>query len=198
VSRSRAWLLKAVVWVTLLGAALVVATELFDPAHRYRAIVRRYGVQYGIDPGLVEAIISVESSGRPFSRSRKGAIGLMQIMPATAAEIAAAFGIHRVTEEMLRDPDLNIHIGTAYLARLLSRFHALELALAAYNAGPTKVQEWLAKNPGLSPPEIVEFAAYEETRNFVHRVLERMTDAHGERSRHGSRQRRWKRERSPT
>ncbi len=172
--RSRRWVLKAVFWVAAVGATLLVSAELLNPSYRYRAIVRRYASQYGLNPKLVEAIISAESSGRPFSRSRKGAIGLMQLMPATASEVAAKFGVLHVTEEMLRDPDFNIHLGTAYLAQLLRRFEALELALAAYNAGPTRVDEWVAKNQGLSPPEIVECAAYEETRTFVRRVLHRL------------------------
>ncbi|MBI1850828.1 MAG: lytic transglycosylase domain-containing protein [Planctomycetes bacterium] len=173
-ARKSGWVWKAVVWVTILGALLVVATELLDPAFRYRSSVRRYAVEYGLDPRLVTAMISAESSGRTFSRSKKGAMGLMQLMPATAAEVARSFGVTRVTDDLLHDPDFNIHLGTAYMAQLMKRFSSLELALAAYNAGPSRVDEWIAKNPGLSPPEIVECAAFEETRNYVHRVLDRM------------------------
>jgi peptidoglycan lytic transglycosylase len=170
----RRWIWKAVVWIVLVGTLVVVATELLDPAYRYRAAVRRYSAEYGLDPRLVTAMISAESSGRALSKSRKGATGLMQLMPATASEVARSFGVTRVTDELLHDPDFNIHLGTAYMKQLLRRFSSLELALAAYNAGPSRVDEWIAKNPGLSGPEIVECAAFEETRTYVHRVLDRM------------------------
>ena len=107
---------------------------------------------HGLDPALVKAIIEVESGGRLDARSSKGAVGLMQLMPATAAEM----GVKDRT-----DCTQNIKGGTGYFSRLLEQFHGdIVLALAAYNAGPSAVEKY----HGLPP--------YLETVRYVRKVLE--------------------------
>lgn len=104
-----------------------------------------------LDPELVRAVVQVESAFRPGAESHKGAMGLMQLMPATARRLAV---------EDPWDPDQNVRGGTIYLRHLLDRFGGqLELALAGYNAGPEAVQRF----EGIPP--------YEETRSYVERVL---------------------------
>lgn len=120
----------------------------------YRAdieyLVRRYARQYGLDENLVFAVIKMESDFDPYAVSRAGARGLMQLMPATASEM-------RVND--LYDAAQNIAGGTQYLAKLLKVFHGdLEMALAAYNAGPETVKRY-----GGMPP-------YRETRDYVRNV----------------------------
>ena len=113
-------------------------------------IIERHAAAQRLDRRLVQAVIQVESGYNPGARSRKGAMGLMQLMPETARELLVNNAF---------DPEENIRGGTAYLRRMLDRFGALELALAAYNAGPTAVIRY-----GGIPP-------FQETRNYVRRVM---------------------------
>jgi transglycosylase-like protein with SLT domain len=115
----------------------------------YGEIIALASEAHGVDPMLVRALIQVESGYRPTARSRKGAMGLMQLMPSTARayKVRNAF-----------DPKANIEAGIKHLKTLIDRF-GVELALAAYNAGPGAVQKF----NGIPP--------YRETRNYVTRIL---------------------------
>lgn len=105
----------------------------------------------GVDVNLLRAVAWTESRGRQSAVSPKGALGVMQLMPGTAAEL-------RVDP---RDPDANVSGGARYLARQLARFQSVPLALAAYNAGPGAVLRWR----GIPP--------YAETRSYVAQVMSR-------------------------
>ncbi|PIE61136.1 MAG: lytic transglycosylase [Desulfobacterales bacterium] len=121
------------------------APKIYDP------IIQKAATTYGVDQALIKAVIRVESDFNPNALSKKGARGLMQIMPENdrSLDIANAF-----------DPSQNIMGGTRYLSRLLTRYdRKLALALAAYNAGPTAVDLY-----GRIPP-------YEETQNYVKKVM---------------------------
>lgn len=98
----------------------------------YRALIERYSDRYELDADLVEALIRAESGGDRLAVSQQGASGLMQLMPATAAEMGV---------EDIFDPEQNIASGTRYLRLLLDRFQSVEVALWAYNAGPGAVAE---------------------------------------------------------
>jgi soluble lytic murein transglycosylase-like protein len=114
-------------------------------------IVQSLASQYGIDPKLVEAVIIAESGGNPGARSPVGAAGLMQLMPGTAAGLGVSDPF---------DPEQNVRGGITYLLQMLQLFHGnLELALAAYNAGPAAVEKY-----GGVPP-------FPETQNYVREVL---------------------------
>lgn len=127
----------------------VTATR--DGAGRYDALIRRHASNYGVRADLVRAVIQVESGFNPRARSPKGAVGLMQLMPTTAAALGVADRY---------DPAENIRGGVAYLSRLLRQYEGNEeLALAAYNAGPQAV----ARYGNDVPP-------YRETRDYVRRV----------------------------
>ncbi len=121
-------------------------------------LVRTCAEAAELDPDLVCAVVRAESRFRPGAVSPRGAIGLMQIMPETAAWIAQKLG---VTASELQDPETNLRFGTWYLRYLIDRFGALDVALAAYNAGPTRVDEWLTEGR-------TEFPA---TARYVARVL---------------------------
>lgn len=118
-------------------------------------IIDRYAGQFGLDSSLVKAVMQVESGGRPGSVSPKGALGLMQLMPDTAASLGV--------DDPL-DPGENIRGGSQYLRSMLDRYGDLPQALAAYNAGPGAVDEH-----GGVPP-------YQETQDYVRRVLARARD----------------------
>jgi soluble lytic murein transglycosylase len=124
---------------------------LIDPRQDLMTLIEQYALQRGLDPVLVRAMIQVESGYDPSAVSRKGAIGLMQLMPATAA-------MFQVSDPF--DPAQNIGAGTAYMRQLLDSFdEQLVLALAGYNAGPEAVRRY-----GGVPP-------YRETQQYVERVL---------------------------
>ncbi len=126
---------------------------------------------------LALAIMRQESSFDPAIVSPAGAHGLMQLMPATAQSLARA---QHVAAGPLADPAVNMRLGTAYLAGLLDRFGGcLPCAVAAYNAGPNRVADWIAANgnPGSATSsdqavDWVEMIPFNETRNYVQRVLE--------------------------
>ena len=124
------------------------AAQLQVPAH-VDAIITKAAKAHDVDPNLVRAVIKVESAYRPTARSHKGAMGLMQLMPATARE----YGVQNAY-----DPEENINAGVKHLRSLLDRFE-LRLAVAAYNAGAGAVQRY----SGIPP--------YRETRDYVRKVL---------------------------
>jgi soluble lytic murein transglycosylase-like protein len=98
----------------------------------YAQLIEEYSANYALDPNLVKAVIQVESGGDPNALSPKGAAGLMQLMPATAAELGAGDRF---------DPEQNIASGTRYLRGLIDQFKSTEVALWAYNAGPNAVRQ---------------------------------------------------------
>ena len=130
------------------------------PLH-YAAIVRERARAERIDPALLAAVIYQESKFRPDARSKSGAIGLMQLTPATAKGIALRTGGTAFTLSDLTDPAINIRYGTWYLHDLVAKYGSLRLALAAYNAGQGNVDRWQASGEG------IQFA---ETRAYVDRV----------------------------
>jgi len=123
-----------------------------------------------LDPYLVAAIVREESSFYPQARSRVGARGLMQLMPATARPLARSRGLP-TSEESLDDPAVNLVLGSAYLGVLMKEFGEPRLAVAAYNAGPTSVREWWKSRPTEDLEVWVELIPYDETRRFVRRVM---------------------------
>jgi soluble lytic murein transglycosylase-like protein len=108
---------------------------------RVSRVVVREADRTGFTPGLIAAVIHVESSGRNFISSRAGALGLMQVMPETGRAVAERLGLDWAGPQMLFDPEINVHLGIHYLAELYGRFGDLEVALAAYNWGPTYIAE---------------------------------------------------------
>ncbi|MBX2830955.1 MAG: lytic transglycosylase domain-containing protein [Rhodospirillales bacterium] len=130
------------------------------------------------DPALVHAIMRQESLFNPMAMSSAGARGLMQLMPATAKRMAKSIGMEYDTERLTSDPSFNIAVGRAYLERLLNRWDGQEvLTIASYNAGPTRVRQWINEygDPRDSDVDLVdwiEMIPYSETRNYVQRVME--------------------------
>ena len=126
----------------------------------------------GVDPYLIAAIIREESQYDLKAVSRVGAIGLMQVMPATANNVAQRVGLPVVGREDLFDQETNIRIGVRYVEQLLEQFSGnLVQTIAAYNAGPIAVGSWMAQHRTSSQDEFVELIPYQETRQYVKRVL---------------------------
>ena len=144
---------EAATTVPMRGTTAIRATRaaLPVPDPDLDTVILRAATRHGVRPELVRAIIQVESAFNPRARSPKGAMGLMQLMPATAADLQVRNPY---------DPVQNIQGGVAYLRRLLDRFDGNEeLALAAYNAGP----EAVARHGNQVPP-------FRETQNYLDRV----------------------------
>jgi soluble lytic murein transglycosylase len=131
-----------------------------------------------VDPALALGIIRQESSFDIGAVSPSGARGLMQLMPFTAEAVAKQIGSPTSLVSLTEDPAHNMRLGTQYLAEMLQRFdNSLPLAIAAYNAGPHRVDEWLPQygDPRVGPIDMVdwiELIPFSETRNYVQRVLE--------------------------
>ena len=131
-----------------------------------------------VDPALVLSIIRQESEFFRAAKSRTGALGLMQVMPATAKEVSRKLKIKYVKRDLLINEKYNVQIGTYYLNYLLNRFDGSKvLSLAAYNAGPGKVKKWInnmgdPRRKGIDPLIWIELIPYGETRNYLKRVLE--------------------------
>lgn len=157
-----ACLLAAILVFVYSGAAWV----WFRPV-LHKTIINKYAGLYKFDPLWVMAIIKVESGFYAKARSHRGAVGLMQLLPSTAQEIAPEIGLSAMTEEDLQNPETNLHLGIYYLTKLQGMFPDDEIAvLAAYNAGPGVTREWRKGKPALDLVDI----AYPETRRFVRNV----------------------------
>ena len=128
----------------------------------YEHIVVGHARNYDLDPALIAAVIYRESKFDSNARSSSGAIGLMQLLPDTAKGIALHTGGSRFRVSDLYDPEINVRYGSFYLRRLLTKYEDTRLALAAYNAGQTNVDEWIAAG---------EDIAFPETREYVDDVL---------------------------
>jgi len=134
-------------------------------------LIRRNAEAQGLDPYLVAGLIRQESGFHPRARSVANARGLMQLIPSTGRLVARRYGLRRLSPERLYDPALNIRLGTTYLAEQLRRFRRVEYALAAYNAGPMRVERWLTELPVEEVDEWVESIPITETRQYVKSVL---------------------------
>lgn len=143
-----------------LSGALVPVARMSGYA-QVKPLLEDAAQNHAVDPALVTAVSAAESGFRPDAVSPKGAVGLMQLMPATAARYGVVAESQQEATRLLKDPQLNAQVGTRYLADLIRMFNGdLELALAAYNAGEGAVM----KHGRRIPP-------YPETKQYVARVL---------------------------
>jgi soluble lytic murein transglycosylase len=133
----------------------------------HKDIINRYAAVYKFDPLLVMALVKVESRFVQSAESRRGALGLMQLMPTTAKEMILRLGEKEKTDLDLVDPEVNIRLGVYYLSLLREEFGPSPITfLAAYNAGPSHVRSWRRQGP-----LVVETIPYPETKTFVGNVL---------------------------
>ncbi len=160
----RAVALLAVTLVVVVGYVLVVEPPWFERLRyplRYSALVRDRARAEGLDPALLAAVIYQESKFRTDARSSSGAIGLMQLTPATAKGIALRTGGTAFHVSDLTVPEINVRYGAWYLHDLLAKYGSVRLVLAAYNAGQGNVDRWQQAGEGIQFPE---------TRAYVSRV----------------------------
>jgi soluble lytic murein transglycosylase len=131
-----------------------------------------------VEPAFAMAVARQESEMNPAAVSPAGARGLMQLMPATAQKVSRQVGLPYDQRRLTSDPAYNAKLGSTYLAEMMARFSGARiLAAAAYNAGPGRVAEWIGtygdpRDPDVDPIDWIESIPFNETRNYVHRVLE--------------------------
>lgn len=138
---------------------------------RYESDITVSAKNYGVDPYLIAAIIRVETNYDPDKRSKKGAVGLMQLMPDTAQWIVEQAGYAKETSSKLHRPDVNIEIGAWYLNSLYNQFdNNMAAVLAAYNAGPGNARKWIQSGLWDGTLDDIGQIPFGETRHYVQRV----------------------------
>jgi soluble lytic murein transglycosylase len=157
------------VWLAVTCAVVPGVSAKIYPIH-YREAVARVAEENDLDPYLVAAVARAESGWDPEAVSSAGAVGLMQLMPATAGWISGLDGWQGSDDPDLTDPEDSLELGAFYLAFLVRYFGGdTRRALAAYNAGQGTVSRWLKEAGGSEPLEL-EDIPIDETREFVERV----------------------------
>jgi len=164
-----------------------IAVRAAKSAERESYVMPRYlfpvmqdmkGARYATDTAMIHAVIRQESTFDQYAISSSGALGLMQLMPATAQETARRNGIHHKKDWLTTNPRHNVTLGALYMAQMLNQFGGNKiLAIAAYNAGPGRVNEWIRKFgdprlPHVDEGDWIETIPVYETRNYVQRVTE--------------------------
>ncbi len=166
---------------TLVATALLVGVvvmtfispfwKLVYPIYYYPVIQHEANLSR-VNPLLVAAFVRVESHFREDDVSHAGAIGLMQLMPGTASWAAQKMDMSKYSRADLASPSVNVRLGSWYVAYLLQMFHGnLPEAIAAYNAGPNRVQRWLSNGTWSGEEMTINDIPVRETRHFVARVL---------------------------
>jgi soluble lytic murein transglycosylase len=173
-ARSARLALAGLVVAVIVGVAVAplvrrVVNELSLPL-QYTSVIREQAREKHLDPALIAAVIYAETKFYPRT-SPTGALGLMQIEPATARFVARRSGGVDFKVADLSEPSVNIAYGAYYLRYLLDRYDQDEtLALAAYNGGETNVDRWLAEAHAANAPFTVASIPFSETRAYVERV----------------------------
>jgi len=139
---------------------------------QHEANVNAWSEKHNIDPSWTYAIIRRESAFMPDARSSVGAMGLMQLMPNTARQVARQLKVRYKGRYSLLTSNTNIRLGTGYLQRMLHKLESQHvLATAAYNAGPHRVSKWLPENQQMDAIQWIETIPFTETREYVSNVL---------------------------
>ena len=138
----------------------------------YWSDLKKYSVDNGLDPYLVASLIRQESEFNPLAVSRANAVGLMQLLPKTGKNVAKQEGLRRYNATQLFSPTTNLQLGTRYFKGMVDKFGgSFEHALAAYNAGSDRVEEWMGQGPYRDSPEFVESIPFTETREYVQAIM---------------------------
>ncbi|MCL2224145.1 MAG: lytic transglycosylase domain-containing protein [Defluviitaleaceae bacterium] len=161
---------KRITIATIFFLTLIAAGMIFNMRFpvRHLDIVRENAGD--LDVPLILAVIKAESSFRENAHSHAGAQGLMQLMPATAADVAAHMGLVDFQPQDVWLPEVNIAMGSFYLNRLVNMYGCVQLALAAYNAGQGRVNRWLADPEISRDGKTLDNIPFPETYNYLRRV----------------------------
>jgi soluble lytic murein transglycosylase len=133
--------------------------------------LKRFSSSNALDPYLVAALIRQESEFNPSAVSRANAVGLMQLLPKVGKSVAKQEKLKHFSSTQLFTPGINLQLGTRYFRGMVDKFGAFEYALAAYNAGSDRVQDWLGQGKYRDAQEFVESIPFTETREYVQAIL---------------------------
>lgn len=160
--------------LTVARRATQSGVVLFDTAFP----VVDLGSTGAVERALALALTRQESAFNAAAVSSSGALGLMQLLPSTARDVATKLGVPFIQDKLTRDPAYNVQLGSQYLTDMLRRFGgSYELAAAAYNAGPNRVARWLEtmgdpRNGKIDMVDWIEMIPFRETRNYVQHIME--------------------------
>ena len=134
--------------------------------------LKKFAVSNGLDPYLVASLIRQESEFNPIAVSRANAVGLMQLLPRTGKQVARQVSMKRYNSSQLYTPTVNLELGTHYFRGMVDQFGgSFEHALAAYNAGTDRVEEWMGQGKYRDTAEFVESIPFTETREYVQAIM---------------------------
>ena len=137
----------------------------------YWPLLQKYAKLRNLDPFLVAALVAQESNFDPIVVSHANAYGLMQILPSTGRSYARKLGIRPFSTNRLKEAEVNVRLGTQIFADDIRKFGGVHFALAAYNAGPSRVVKWRREKPDLPQDEFIDDIPFPETQNYVKRIL---------------------------
>jgi soluble lytic murein transglycosylase len=133
--------------------------------------LKKFSSQNALDPYLVASLIRQESEFNPSAVSRANAVGLMQLLPKVGSAVAKQVKLRHFSTAQLFTPEVNLQLGTRYFREMVDKFGAFEYALAAYNAGSNRVDDWQEQGKYRDPQEFVESIPFTETREYVQAIL---------------------------
>lgn len=159
-----------IVMISLSPSAFnkIVKKKLYKK--EYSEYVSKYAEEYNVDENLIYALIKAESNFNAKAVSHQNAKGLMQLMQSTAQDLANRSQIN-LTKDNILDPDININLGTQYIASLLTKYNSIEVALAAYNAGSGNVDKWISNGTIKADGSDIENIPYKETNTYVRKIM---------------------------
>lgn len=168
---------KLIILISIFVLIIVISATLFFCVFyplKYKYSIVKYCNEFNLEYDLVSALINVESGFDKDIVSSAGAVGLMQVMPATAQEVAFKLNID-YSETLLTEVDSNIRLGCYYLRYLLDMYgNNLKLALCAYNAGFNKVNLWLQDSRYSEDGMNLKYIPIDETRDYVYKITKSM------------------------
>ena len=159
-------------WIVYVLDLPTIIMQTIYP-QKYSESVEKYAKEYQVDPLLIFAMIKIESNFNENAKSSSDARGLMQLMENTAIEIENKIEKDKkmIPIEALYEPDKNIELGTYYFASLLNQYDNVGVALAAYNAGMGRVDDWIEQGIIYKDGSNLENIPYKETNMYVRKVL---------------------------
>ena len=159
------WVLIFLIFFTFCFAGYKTFLSISHPI-KYQNDIVYYSKEYGLEPAVVASVINMESSYKKNVKSNKNAIGLMQIKLDTANYLNDLYLNPQLTEEELFNPSTNIKYGCMYLRYLLNKFDNIDTTLCAYNAGETRVRNWLNSNYSIDGKTLNKIP-FSETKNYL-------------------------------
>ena len=134
-------------------------------------VLKKFASQNALDPYLVASLIRQESEFNPSAVSKANAVGLMQLLPKVGSAVAKQAKLRHFSATQLFTPEINLQLGTRYFRQMVDKFGTFEYALAAYNAGSNRVDDWLGQGKYRDSQEFVESIPFTETREYVQAIL---------------------------